>query len=88
MVQLIKVVDAYTYQCSTKVTSQDLAVMASVFANAGIHPKTKERTSRKRKIVYTYCRHSNLKVYMNILQLGWLKLKVLLMLKVVLVVVY
>ena len=47
-----KVVDAYTYQCSTKVTSQDLAVMASVFANAGIHPKTKERLLEKEDCIY------------------------------------
>lgn len=47
-----KVVDAYTYQCSTKVTSQDLAVMASVFANAGIHPETKKRLLDKEDCIY------------------------------------
>ncbi|KGJ96638.1 glutaminase A [Colwellia psychrerythraea] len=33
----------YTRQCSVAVTAKDLAVMASVFANNGIHPLTKKR---------------------------------------------
>ena len=36
-------IDVYTKQCSMKVTSQDLAIMASVYANNGIHPQTKKR---------------------------------------------
>jgi glutaminase len=38
-----KVVDAYTYQCSVKINAEDLAVMAAVFANAGVHPETKQK---------------------------------------------
>ena len=34
-------VDAYTKQGSVMVTSEDIAVMASVFANNGIHPITR-----------------------------------------------
>ena len=40
-------VDAYTYQCSVKVSSKDLAVMASVFANAGKHPETHKQIITK-----------------------------------------
>ena len=36
-------VDVYTKQCSVKINSDDLAIMASVFANAGVHPITKKR---------------------------------------------
>tara|TARA_Y100000389_G_C17444076_1_gene510469 strand:+ start:955 stop:1965 length:1011 start_codon:yes stop_codon:yes gene_type:complete len=36
-------VDVYTKQCSVKVASDDLATMASVFANYGVHPITKKR---------------------------------------------
>ena len=36
-------VDVYTKQCSVKVASDDLASMASVFANYGVHPITKKR---------------------------------------------
>lgn len=35
--------DVYTRQCSVAVTAKDLAVMASVFANGGVHPITKKR---------------------------------------------
>ena len=35
--------DIYTRQCSIAVTAKDLAVMASVFANDGIHPMTGKR---------------------------------------------
>ena len=35
-------VDAYTKQCSVLINSDDLAMMASVFANNGIHPITKK----------------------------------------------
>ena len=36
-------VDIYTKQCSVEVSSDDLANMASVFANNGIHPKSKKK---------------------------------------------
>ena len=36
-------VDVYTKQCSVNICSDDLAMMASVFANAGVHPITKKR---------------------------------------------
>ena len=36
-------VDAYTKQCSVMINSDDLAIMASVFANNGIHPITKKQ---------------------------------------------
>lgn len=42
-----KAVDAYTYQCSVKVTAKNLAVMASVFANAGKHPETNKQIISK-----------------------------------------
>lgn len=35
--------DLYTRQCSVAVTAKDLAVMASVFANNGVHPITGKR---------------------------------------------
>ncbi|TYK67002.1 glutaminase A [Colwellia echini] len=35
--------DIYTRQCSVAVTAKDLAVMASVFANNGVHPLTGKR---------------------------------------------
>ena len=47
-----KVVDAYTYQCSAKVSAKDLAVMASVFANQGIHPKTGEKLLDRDECIY------------------------------------
>jgi glutaminase len=36
-------VDVYTKQCSITVSSDDIAMMASVFANNGIHPVTKKQ---------------------------------------------
>ena len=38
---VVPTVDAYTYQCSVEVTTDDLATMAAVFANGGRHPRTK-----------------------------------------------
>ncbi|MBU2871031.1 glutaminase A [Colwellia sp. E2M01] len=35
--------DIYTRQCSVAVTAKDLAIMASVFANNGVHPLTGKR---------------------------------------------
>ena len=38
-----KCVDTYTKQCSTMVTSKDLALMAATLANKGINPCSKKR---------------------------------------------
>lgn len=38
--------DVYTRQCSIAVTAKDLAVMASVFANNGVHPLTNQRVMK------------------------------------------
>ena len=40
-------VDAYTYQCSVKVSAKELATMASVFANAGKHPESHKQLISK-----------------------------------------
>ena len=45
-------IDAYTYQCSVKVSSKDLAIMASVLANAGKHPQTQEQLVSKENTEY------------------------------------
>lgn len=45
-------VDAYTYQCSVKVSAKDLATMASVFANAGIHPENNKQLITKDEVEY------------------------------------
>ncbi len=39
----LEATDVYTKQCSVGVTAKQLAVMASVLANEGVHPITKER---------------------------------------------
>ena len=46
------VVDAYTYQCSTMVTSDDLARMASVFANSGVNPVDDKRMLSTKETAY------------------------------------
>ena len=45
-------VDAYTYQCSVKVTSDDLARMASVLANEGVNPMSKKSLLSKEQTTY------------------------------------
>jgi len=45
-------VDAYTYQCSVMVTSDDLATMAAVLATGGINPKTKKKLLTTRQTSY------------------------------------
>jgi glutaminase len=45
-------VDAYTYQCSVKVSSDDLARMASVYANGGVNPTTNKRILSKKEAEY------------------------------------
>jgi glutaminase len=45
-------VDTYTYQCSVKVTSDDLARMASVFATGGIVPKTNKKVLSQSQTEY------------------------------------
>lgn len=42
--------EVYTRQCSTLVTSKDLAYMAATFANDGIHPITKEQVVAKENV--------------------------------------
>jgi glutaminase len=45
-------VDAYTKQCSTMVTTRDIAVMAATLANNGINPKTGKRVMSEKNIPY------------------------------------
>ena len=45
-------VDVYTKQGSVLVSSEDIARMASVFANNGLHPKTKKKVISKKYIPY------------------------------------
>ena len=45
-------VDVYTRQCSTMVTTQDVAIMAATLANRGINPKTKKQVMRETNIPY------------------------------------
>jgi len=49
---VIPSVDAYTYQCSVKVSSKDLATMAAVFANGGIHPISKKKMLSNQETTY------------------------------------
>jgi glutaminase len=45
-------VDVYTRQCSTMVTSKDLALMAATLANKGINPSSKKRIVKKTNVDY------------------------------------
>ena len=45
-------VDVYTRQCSTMVTTLDLAIMAATLANKGINPKTNKRVIDSKYIAY------------------------------------
>jgi glutaminase len=45
-------VDVYTKQCSTMVTSKDLALMAATLANKGINPKSGEKLVKKTNVDY------------------------------------
>lgn len=45
-------VDVYTKQCSTMVTSKDLALMAATLANKGTNPKTNEKLVKKANLEY------------------------------------
>ena len=49
---VLPTVTAYTKQCSTMATSQDLALMAATIANYGINPKTGKRVVDKKFIPY------------------------------------
>ncbi len=49
---VISCVDAYTYQCSVKVSSDNLATMAAVFANDGNHPITKKQLLNTKQTEY------------------------------------
>lgn len=42
--------EVYTRQCSTLVSSRDLATMAATFANGGVNPLTKERVVQKANV--------------------------------------
>ena len=45
-------VDAYTYQCSAMVNSEDLSRMAATFANKGVQPITNKRLLSKQQTQY------------------------------------
>lgn len=45
-------VDVYTRQCSTLVTSKDVAIMAATLANQGVNPKTNKYVIDKKIIPY------------------------------------
>ena len=45
-------VDIYTKQCSTMVTSKDLALMAATLANKGTNPRTNEKLVKKANLEY------------------------------------
>jgi glutaminase len=45
-------VDVYTRQCSTLVTTQDLAIMAATLANKGFNPKTNKQVIETKYISY------------------------------------
>jgi len=45
-------VDAYTYQCSVLITSDNLARMASVFANSGVNPTNHKRMLSTKETAY------------------------------------
>ena len=47
-----KTVDAYIKQCSTMVTTRDVAVMAATLANKGINPKTGKQVMSEKNIPY------------------------------------
>ena len=47
-------VDIYTAQCSVNVSAKDLATMASVFANEGIHPINNKRILSQEAAKYIY----------------------------------
>ena len=49
---VIPTVDAYTYQCSVKVNSDDLARMDSVYANDGVSPTTNKKLLTTKQTEY------------------------------------
>ena len=50
--EVLPTITAYTKQCSTMATSQDLALMAATIANYGVNPKTGKRAVDKKFIPY------------------------------------
>lgn len=42
----LRAVDVYTRQCSTLISTEDLAVMGSTLANGGINPRTQQRVMK------------------------------------------
>lgn len=47
---VMEAVDVYTRQCSVGITAKELALMGSVYANGGVHPKTGMRLVRPEHI--------------------------------------
>ena len=78
-------VDAYTYQCSIMVTSDNLARMASVFANSGINPTNHKRLLDTKETAYILNNLLTEGLYENIRMIGLLVQEVEPMLKVELV---
>ena len=50
--EVLPTITAYTKQCSTLATSQDIALMAATIANYGLNPKTGKRVVDKKFIPY------------------------------------
>ena len=50
--EVLPTINAYTKQCSTMATSQDIALMAATIANYGANPKTGKRVVDKKFIPY------------------------------------
>ena len=56
-------VDVYTRQCSTMVTSRDVAIMAATLANNGINPKTNKKIIHSNHISYILKHMENYGLY-------------------------
>jgi glutaminase len=57
--------DVYTRQCSVGVTAKDLAIMASVLANNGTHPISKQRLMSSKNIKHTLAVMTTAGLYEN-----------------------
>jgi glutaminase len=64
-------IDIYVKQCSVMVTTEDVALMAATFANAGINPKSKKRLVKPENVKYIL-KHMALNGIYND-NYGWLK---------------
>ena len=49
---VLQTLDTYTKQCSTLVTSKDVAIMAATLANSGVNPKTREKVLDAKFVPY------------------------------------